>query len=81
MKLFKVHFSKGKAHSPQQILVSQFRMERNCNELGELKWLIVFAEDQETAIELATKNYQNLSLTLVKYSRDSYKAYLQDFVA
>lgn len=81
MNLFKVYFSNGKAHSPQLLLISEFQMERNCNSLGELKWLIVCAEDQEKAIELATKNYQNLFSALSKFSAGSYDGYLQDFVA
>lgn len=81
MKFFKVYFLLGKAHSPEHIHISNFSVERNCTDTGELKWLIVFAENEDNAIELAAKGYEAASVFRFKYSHDFLKAHLGDFVA
>ncbi|MGY0037189.1 hypothetical protein [Pedobacter sp. NJ-S-72] len=86
MKFFKVYFLFGKAHSSEQIHISNFSAaERNCTDTGELKWLIVFAENEDMAIELAAKGYEAASVARFKCSqdflRDHLRDHLRDFVA
>jgi hypothetical protein len=81
MKFFKVYFLLGKAHSPEQIHIRSFNVERNCTETGELKWLILVAEDEDMAIELAEKGYETASISRFKFSHDFLRNHLRDFVA
>ncbi|MBB5638750.1 putative Fe-S cluster-containing radical SAM superfamily protein [Pedobacter cryoconitis] len=81
MKFFKVYFLLGKAHSPEHIHLSNFNVERNCTAMGELKWLIVFAENENMAIELAVKGYETAGISRFKFSQDFLRTYLRDFVA
>lgn len=71
----------GKAHSPEHILTSNFNAERNCTDTGELKWLIVLAENEDMAIELAGKGYEAVGVSRFKFSHDFLRAHLRDFVA
>ena len=81
MKFFKVYFLLGKAYAPEQINIRNFSAERNCTDTGDLKWLIVFAEDENMAIKLAEKGYEAASLSRFKCSQDFLRDHLRDFVA
>lgn len=75
MKLFKVYFSEGKAHSPHTIEIKNFHVDRICKG-GELKWLIVCAENEEQAIELAEIGYQSIGIYRYKFNSSSMKVHL-----
>jgi hypothetical protein len=81
MKFFKVYFLFGKAHSPEHIQISNFNAERNCTNTGELKWLIVFAEDEDKAIGLAERGYEAVGVSRFKFSHDFLRIHLRNFVA
>lgn len=81
MNLFKVYFSEGKAHSPAMMEIKNFHVDRICTKTGELKWLIVFAENKEQAIELAEKGYESIGISRYKSKNCGLKVNLGDSVA
>ncbi|RAJ35629.1 hypothetical protein [Pedobacter cryoconitis] len=80
MNLFKVYFSEGKAHSPEPMEIRNFHVDRICTKKGELKWLIVFAENIEEAILMAEKGYESVGISRYK-SKNDLKVHLRDSVA
>lgn len=81
MNLFKVYFSEGKAHSPDVMEIKNFHIDRICTKSGELKWLIVFAENKEQAIELAEKSYESIGISRYKSMNRGCKVHLRNSVA
>ena len=80
MNLFKVYFSEGKAHSPDVMEIKNFHVDRICTKAGELKWLIVFAENKEQAIELAEIGYESIGISRYKSKNSNLKVHLRDSV-
>lgn len=76
MNLFKVYFSEGKAHSPHIMDVKNFHADRICTKGGELKCLIVCAENKEQAIELAEIGYQSIGISRYKSNHSILKSHL-----
>lgn len=61
MKLFKIYFSNGEAQDSEQITVNHFMRDRKSSENGQLKWLLILANDGSEAMAFAERAYARLT--------------------